>query len=222
MIEGRRLWSSVERETGVSVDWRAGGNLALADDEARMSQFDTWLDIAKEFQVDSRLVTPKEIRNIVPGLRTASAGGLFTPSDGQAEPEKGAPVIAAAAAALGARIETGCVVDGIEVQNGAVTGLRTERGRVTAAAVILSAGAWSKYMLRGLGIRLPQLWMRGSVARTTAAARAVTRTGVWAGFAFRQLPDGGLQHRRRCAGRPRSVAGQSDRRAAISAIVQKP
>lgn len=189
MLEGRRLWASLEGEIGTSVDWCEGGNLALADDEERMAQFAVWLDAAKEFQVDSRLLTPAEVREIVPGLKTATAGGLFTPSDGQAEPEIAAPAIAAAAQALGAHIETECAVDAIEINNDRVSGLRTERGRVSADAVILCAGAWTKYMLRSVGIRLPQLWMLGSVARTTAAERRVTDAGVWAGFAFRQRHD---------------------------------
>ena len=190
MIEGRRLWASLEREIGTSVDWREGGNLAVADDEERMAQFDGWLEVAKEFQVDSRLVTPAEVREIVPGLKTSAAGGLFTPSDGQAEPEIAAPAIAAAAQSSGAHIETECVVDSIEVKNGVVCGLNTESGRVSTAAVIVCAGAWTKYLLRGVGVHLPQLWMLGSVARTTAGARAVTDAGVWAGFAFRQRRDG--------------------------------
>ena len=189
MIEGRHLWAGVEKEIGARVDWHAGGNLVLADDQDRMAQFDTWLQDAKEFQVDSRLVTPAEVKELVPGLTTTFAGGLFTPSDGQVEPEKAAPAISVAAKLLGAQIETDCVVDRIEVKNGAVSGLQTERGAVRAGAVIVCAGAWTKYMLRGLGIRFPQLWMRGSVARTSPADRAVTGAGVWAGFAFRQRPD---------------------------------
>ena len=190
MVEGRRLWASLEGEMGLSVDWRQGCNLALAADEARMAQFDACLEVAKEFQVDSRLVTPEEVRKIVPGLDTPNAGGLYTPSDGQAEPEIAAPSIARAAQSLGAQIVTNCVVDRIEVTNGSVSGLHTEFGPVHANAVVLCAGAWSKYMLRTLAVRLPQLWMLGSVARTSAGDREVTKAGVWAGFAFRQRVDG--------------------------------
>lgn len=190
MLEGRRIWASLSGEIGTDIEWREGGNLVLAADEQRLSQFEEWLEHAKIYQVDSRIVTPQEAAAIVPGMSVPSLGGLYTPSDGQAEPEKAAPAIAAAARSLGANIEINCVVDGIEVENGVVRGLHTERGRVRAGSVILCAGAWTKYLLRGLRIGLPQLWMRGSVARTTAAKRAVTETGVWAGFSFRQRVDG--------------------------------
>ena len=189
MIEGRRLWHALQQEIGAPIGWRQGGNLVLADDAHRLAQLEGWLEVAKEFQVDSHMVTAAQAGKIVPGLMTPTAGGLYTPSDGQAEPETAAPAIAAAAESLGAHLEIGCAVDGIDIENGAVRGLETERGRVRADAVILCGGAWTKYMLRGVGVRLPQLWMRGSVARTTPAGRDATEAGVWAGVAFRQLPD---------------------------------
>lgn len=190
MVEGRRIWQGLEAEIGEGVDWRQGGNLVLADTKEKLGLFEDWLAVAKTFQVDSRIVTPKEAAEIVPGLRTGAVGGLHTPSDGQAEPEKAAPAIAAAAERFGAMIETDCAVDRIELANGHVTGIETERGPVKAGAVILCAGAWTKHMLRGVGVRMPQLWMRGSVARTSPAARDATAAGVWAGVAFRQRLDG--------------------------------
>ncbi|MBT5413873.1 MAG: FAD-binding oxidoreductase, partial [Rhodospirillaceae bacterium] len=191
MIEGKRLWERLEAEIGETVDWRQGGNLVLADTKERLGQFEDWLAVAKTFQVDSRMVTPAEAAEVVPGLRTdAVVGGLHTPSDGQAEPEKAAPAIAEAARRAGAHIETGCAVDRIEVADGRVTGLETESGPVRAGAVILCAGAWTKHMLRGVGVRMPQLWMRASVARTSPSGRDPMATGVWAGVAFRQRIDG--------------------------------
>jgi glycine/D-amino acid oxidase-like deaminating enzyme len=193
MIESRRMWRGLEEEIGEKVDWRQGGNLVLADSKERLAQFEDWLAIAKTFQVDSRMVTPAEAAEIVPGLQTGGVvGGLHTPSDGQAEPEKAAPAIAEAARRAGAHIETGCAVDRIETANGRVTGLETENGPVRAGAVILCTGAWTKHMLRGVGVRMPQLWMRGTVARTSPSTREAMATGVWAGVAFRQRIDGSV------------------------------
>lgn len=193
MIESKRMWAGLEEEIGEKVEWRQGGNLVLADTKERLAQFEDWLAVAKTFQVDSRMVTPAEAAEIVPGLRTEGVvGGLHTPSDGQAEPEKAAPAIAEAARRAGAHIETDCTVDRIEVSAGRVTGLETESGPVRTDAAILCAGAWTKHMLRGVGARMPQLWMRGTVARTSPSGRDAMATGVWAGVAFRQRIDGSV------------------------------
>jgi len=56
--------------------------------------------------------------------------------------------------------------------------------------VVCAAGAWSSRLARTLGIAVPQRWVRGTVARTTAAP-PVTACAVWGpGVAFRQRRDG--------------------------------
>jgi glycine/D-amino acid oxidase-like deaminating enzyme len=44
-------------------------------------------------------------------------------------------------------------------------------------------------MLRSLGLKLPQMWIKGSVARTTPGP-LVSHTATWTGVAFRQRRDG--------------------------------
>ncbi|HAR08044.1 MAG TPA: hypothetical protein DCR98_06480, partial [Cobetia sp.] len=53
-------------------DTSVAGNLVLAADVERLGQFEQWLEHAKKHQVDSRLVTPREIETIVPGMSIPS------------------------------------------------------------------------------------------------------------------------------------------------------
>ena len=70
--------------------------------------------------------------------------------------------------------------------------MRTESGPVRARTVVCAAGAWSARLIRPLGLRLPQRWVRGTVARTTPAP-PLTRAGVWGpAVSFRQRRDGTL------------------------------
>src|SRR5262249_43244704 len=78
----------------------------------------------------------------------------------------------------------------VTTTNGAVSGVVTERGEIRAPWVVCAAGAWSRRLARTLGLVLPQRWVRGTVARTTAAP-PVTGCAVWGpGVAFRQRRDG--------------------------------
>ena len=86
---------------------------------------------------------------------------------------------------------TGCAVEGIELQNGAVSGVHTEQGHIRASTIVCAAGAWSTRLVRPLGVRLPSLWVKGSVARV-APVRELTAAGVWGQAAFRQRRDGRL------------------------------
>ncbi len=190
VMEANRMWRGLERELGADLEWVQGGNLALAADEARMARFEAWLPVAREFGLETRLLRARELPGVVPGLGGAWAGGLHTPGDGHADPEKTTDAFARAAAAHGAVIHLDCGVQAVTTGAGAVSGVVTERGEVRAPAVVCAAGAWSSRLLRTLGFGLPQRWVRGTVARTTPAPPQ-TACAVWGpGVAFRQRRDG--------------------------------
>jgi glycine/D-amino acid oxidase-like deaminating enzyme len=190
VMEANRLWQGLERELGADVEWVQGGNLALAADAERMARFEAWLPVAREHGLDTRLLRARDLDAVVPGLAGGWAGGLHTPGDGHADPEKATDAFARAAVAQGASLHLGCAVQGVTTAGGAVGGVVTERGEVRTPAVVCAAGAWSTRLARTLGLDLPQRWVRGTVARTTPAP-PVTGCAVWGpGVAFRQRRDG--------------------------------
>jgi glycine/D-amino acid oxidase-like deaminating enzyme len=190
MMESNRFWRGLEAELGADIEWVQGGNLALAVNDERMALFEQWLPVARDFGLDSRIISPADLLTVVPGLAGRWAGGLYTPSDGHADPEKATDALARAAVAHGASIHLGCAVEGVATRSGAVSAVATERGEIATSWVVCAAGAWSWRLARTLGLALPQRWVRGTVARTTPAP-PVTPCAVWApGVAFRQRRDG--------------------------------
>jgi len=189
-MEANRLWRGLERELDADIEWVRGGNLALADDEERLARFEAWLPVAREFGLDTRLLRARDLEAVVPGLAGAWLGGLHTPGDGHADPEKATDAFARAAVAHGATLHLECAVQGVTTRAGAVGGVVTEHGEIRTPTVVCAAGAWSARLARTLGLDLPQRWVRGTVARTTPAP-AVTTCAVWGpGVAFRQRRDG--------------------------------
>jgi len=190
VMEANRLWRGLERELGADIEWVQGGNLALAGDAERMARFERWLPVAREFGLETRLLRPRELEAVVPGLAGAWVGGMHTPGDGHADPEKATDAFARAAAAHGASLRLGCALQAVTTRAGAVAGVVTEQGEIRTPTVVCAAGAWSTRLARTLGLDLPQRWVRGTVARTTTAPR-VTTCAVWApDVAFRQRRDG--------------------------------
>ena len=190
VMEANRIWRTLECELGADVEWTQGGNLALAADEARMARFEGWLPVAREFGLQTRVLRAGELASVIPALGGTWVGGMHTPGDGHADPEKATDAFAHAARMHGARIQLQCAVQRIETAVGAVTGIVTETGEIRTPTVVCAAGAWSSRLTRTLGIALPQRWVRGTVARTTAVP-PVTACAVWGpGVAFRQRRDG--------------------------------
>lgn len=190
MVESNRIWRGLEKELAADLEWVQGGNLALAADQARLALFEQWLETAHRFGLDTKLLRGREIADLIPGMQGSWAGGLYTASDGHAEPAKATDAFRRAATALGAKIHVRCAAEAIQTHNGEVSGVVTERGEVRTTRVVCAAGAWSAKLARPLGLKLPQGWVRATVARTTPAP-PVTPTGVWGpAVAFRQRKDG--------------------------------
>lgn len=186
-----RLWAGMASRTGNDVGYRQAGIMFNARSEAQMAMYEGWLQSVRHLQLDSRLLSHKEIAHHVPGGCEQWAGGIFTPSDGQAEPTLASSAIARAAMARGAVIVENCAVRTLSTAAGRVNGVVTERGEIRCEQVLLAGGIWSRRFLGNLGIVLPTLPLICSVLRTKPLA-GPTEIAVGApDFSFRRHIDGG-------------------------------
>lgn len=191
IAESLRMWERMDARLGANTGYRSCGALFVSDDPDRIARWEAWLDQARTHQFDSRIVTGAELERLLPGAARNYKAGLYTPSDGVAEPTLAAPAIAERARELGAAVLTGCAVRGIETEAGAVATVVTECGRIACRRVVLAGGAWSRLFCRHLGVRLPQLKVRATAQRTEPLDTDLD-TAVWsADFAVRRRRDGG-------------------------------
>ncbi|RWA78184.1 FAD-binding oxidoreductase [Mesorhizobium sp.] len=191
MMESVRLWEGIEEELGAGLDWRQEGHLSLAYDEKSLARYSEWLAVGQEFGLDTKILTSKEVHQLLPHYEdSACRGGIYTASDGCAEPVKVAAAFAHAARVKGADVFEWCSVSAIEDHNGSVCGLITEQGRIKANAIIVTAGAWTSRILQPLGIAHPSLWIRGSVGRTSVMPIDMRKLVVSGRCAYRQRADG--------------------------------
>ncbi|WP_223806780.1 FAD-binding oxidoreductase [Novosphingobium sp. LASN5T] len=187
-----RLWAGLAERVGSDVGYRQAGILFLAKSEAEMHVHEKWLQSVEQCDLDSRLLTLRDIDHLVPGGRGDWAGGIYTPSDGRAEPSLAAYAIARAARAKGAIILENCAVRSLVLSGSRVTGAVTEHGEIRSDAVLLAGGLWSRRFLGNLGVDLPTLPLTVSVART-APMEGPTEIAVGGpDFSFRKHADGGF------------------------------
>lgn len=189
-IASNRLWLGLQEELQTDLGWRQGGCLYIGHDAAQMARYEACLETSRQHGVDTRLLSTDEVRAQVPGFEAPQIGGLFTPSDGQAEPRLVAPAFARRAAELGAPFIEGCGLTGIDVAGGRVIAARTECGEIRTDRIICAAGAASWRVLRSLGIALPQHQVRGTVARTSSGPSVGAVAAIGGGIGWRQRSDG--------------------------------
>ncbi|SFD57944.1 NAD(P)/FAD-dependent oxidoreductase [Paracidovorax konjaci] len=159
------LWAQFAADSGEDTGFKRCGLLYLSDDEGELSGWANWRDFAKTMGVTTHMLSGQQATERGRGTGRAWRGGVFSPSDGTADPSKAAPAVAAAVQKLGGSVHQRCAARGIEVQGGQVCGVVTEAGTIRTRSVVFSGGAWASSFCRQLGIRFPQATVRQSIVR---------------------------------------------------------
>ena len=195
-----RIWCGIEQELDADIEWCQGGNLAVAQNEDELDRYAEGAKAAQATGIDTRVLTPDQVSALFPQLRGSFAGGLYTPSDGHADPLKATLAFARGARQAGADLREHCAVNAIYTARGRVSGVATEAGDLRADAIVCAAGSHSSFLGRMVGLRLPQRSMRATVAVTNPLPR-LTELAVWAsGLGIRQARDGSVILGRASAG----------------------
>lgn len=192
VMESNRIWRGLAEETGEKdLLFTESGCLYLVDTRAGLAKCEAWIEVAKQHQLATKLLTPREISERYPNIAGNWLGGMITESDGRGEPFVAVPALARAAQRAGARIRENCAVRTLDIEGGRITGVVTEAGRIACSQVVLAGGAWSTHFAANAGVSLPQLAVRSTVARTNTAPDLLGPTLSTPGLTLRRRSDGG-------------------------------
>ncbi len=191
MMRSLRLWQGLAKDLGEDIGFRQGGSLYLAASPSQLAELEQWLAVAREHRLDTRMLSDRELREVLKCAGSKWAGAMYTASDGRAEPNRATAAIARGAQRAGARIVSRCAVRGIERAAGRVQGVVTEHGAVAARTVVCAGGAWTRLFCGSLRITVPQLTVLGTVARTAPTTQLLEGEAWSPRIAIRRRADGG-------------------------------
>ncbi|HNP65915.1 MAG TPA: FAD-dependent oxidoreductase, partial [Woeseiaceae bacterium] len=83
MLESMRIWDTFETELGEEVGFTRGGCLFTANSDKELRGFEDWVNTAREYQIDTRIIDARELKRLVPGSAVEWTGAMYTPSDGR-------------------------------------------------------------------------------------------------------------------------------------------
>ena len=163
-----------ERTGGRSTSFVQVGYLLGVDDRLR-KQMEASVDLQRLVGIDSRLVTPEEMREIEPRVRVDDfVAGCYEPEAGYADPSGTTQGFAGAARDGGARVLEQTEVLGVTRAGGRVTGVRTSRGEISARVVVNAAGTWGDRIGRMAGVDVPITVCRHKIAFFARPASAAS------------------------------------------------
>lgn len=189
--ESLTLWDRFAEEIGEDLGFRRCGLLYLSDDDAQLASWAKWRDFAAGEGVVTHMLSQQEAS--VRGSATGKPwkGGVFSPTDGTADPARAAPVIARGILKAGGSVHQFCAARGIETAGGRVSAVVTEKGTIRTTTVIHAGGAWASSFLNQYGIRFPQSSVRSSILSVAPGADGLPDALHTAAVSVTRRSDGG-------------------------------
>ena len=153
---GIDLYARLEQETGLATGWRASGSVTVARTPERMQMLRRQMALARSFGVEVHDISPMEVAQRVPLLRTDDlCGAVWLPGDGKANPADLTMSLAKGARQRGVKIFEGVEVTGVLQAQGQVRGVQTDAGVVGCEMVVNCAGQWARQFGQLAGVNVP-------------------------------------------------------------------
>lgn len=152
---GRRsieIVSTWKETRGGEIEWRSGGYVFVAYTPREEKLLKDLLLVQHRYGLEIDWLEARDLLKVVPDLNPEGLlGGTYSPGDGHLSPLLLVHAYYREALRAGAEFRFRERVTGIEVRNGRVQAVVTDRGRYPAAVVLNAAGAWAREIGRMVG-----------------------------------------------------------------------
>lgn len=198
------FFENFEQRTGHAIDFHSTGSLRVALTKKFQDDLEARLTAARDVGHHVEFISSDRARELVPTFSPPDdCKILLIPRDGYVEPKSVAVAYAAAARDRGVSFQTRVEATGLVVDNGRVTGVKTNEGTIETKWVVLAAGAWTRHFAQQLGLNLHtvpvrhQAFVTGRIAGVYAEQPIVrfTEPQVYVRFEAGGLLVGGYGYR---------------------------
>jgi sarcosine oxidase subunit beta len=155
------LYRSLAADLNFNVMFAPRGHLTLAHNDGALRTMRWRAEVNKLQGVDSEVISPEEIKKLVPYMDVSSdtrypiLGALYHPPGGIIRHDAVNWGYARAADAHGVEIHQNTEVLAIHTERDRVTGVSTNRGDVSAPVVVNCTAGWASLVSDMAGVRLP-------------------------------------------------------------------
>jgi sarcosine oxidase, subunit beta len=156
-----KLYETLSEDLNFNAMFAQRGHLTLAHSDGALRTMRWRAEVNKLEGVDSEVIGPDEIKRLVPYMDTSERarypilGALYHPPGGIIRHDAVVWGYARGADACGAHIHQNTEVLGIDVVDGRVRGVRTNRGDIATRVVVNCTAGWSTLISDMAGVRLP-------------------------------------------------------------------
>jgi glycine cleavage system aminomethyltransferase T/glycine/D-amino acid oxidase-like deaminating enzyme len=161
MMHSVEVYRGLAEESELDPGWVECGGIRLASTPERMEELRRQAGWAKTFGLPLDLISADEAAEMFPLMSTDGVlGAAWLPTDGYIDPSQLTYALADVARREGdLQVFQNTRVTGIDVADGRVRAVETEKGRIEAEVVVIAAGMYAAEIGRLAGIRVPVIPM---------------------------------------------------------------
>lgn len=149
------------------IEFKQSGYLLVASTQKEMEQFKSNIKVQHSLGIPSRLLTPKEAKEIVPYLNIKEVkGAAYCEKDGFLNPFKTTDAFYCAAKRLGVEFYTFTQVIDIDLDKNKIKGVKTDKGYISTDVVVNATNAYSKEICDMVNINIPTYSQRHQILVT--------------------------------------------------------
>jgi len=148
---------SVRQYKELGVFTQTGG-IEVARTPERMQELTRRITSSKSWGIEpAELLTPAQVKEKVPFIaEDVVLGGVYWPGVGVVDSLQAGTLMRQKAQDMGAlTVASGVEVTGLDVENGRITGVRTDKGNIAAETVVIACGVWSPRIAAMAGASIP-------------------------------------------------------------------
>jgi D-amino-acid dehydrogenase len=160
----RECLRALRAELGLRYDHLERGILQFATSRRDFDGMAHHAEAVRRLGGRPEVKSAAEIHALEPALRHSHdpvVGGVYHPQDESGDAWRFTQELARVAESRGVRFRYGAEIRAIEVEGGAVKGLRLQDSTASADAYVVSLGSYSPLLLAPLGIRIPVYPLKG-------------------------------------------------------------
>ncbi|HEV3405018.1 MAG TPA: FAD-dependent oxidoreductase [Candidatus Dormibacteraeota bacterium] len=156
MMNSVDLYRALKDEVGLETGWHEVGSLRLASSQERMEELTRQAAWAKTFGLPLELISAQEAQRMFPPMTADGVlGAAYLPTDGYIDPSQLTFALVEGARRHGADVREDTRVTAIELEDGGVRRVITDKGEVATELVVNAGGMFAPEIGRMAGVNVP-------------------------------------------------------------------
>src|SRR6476660_9440281 len=149
------LWQGLSTELDDDFEYDRKGSVVVAETEAELQACAERNRVLAGLGVEGEVLDADALRREEPYAAHDLPGGVLYPGDAQLEPRLATAALVRAAAAHGATVTLDTPIEQIVREpSGRAVGVKTAKELITAGAVVVASGVWTRQLLETCGLHV--------------------------------------------------------------------